>query len=129
MQVIDPLLIPGKFILVAIDRCNIFRRRQNTQDDCFAQGHFRCNMTFKKFLGHITVIIKVAHIGGCQAQQFGIGAKFQQVRHTFTPIFRAGTMKFIQDYIGRMLRCYLCQLIFCAAHQFCVGIKSNVCKR
>ena len=69
-QIVNSRLIPRQVLLVFKTRGHIFRGRQNTPDDCLAQGHFRCNMAIEQFLGHVAVIIEVTHIGGGQTQQF-----------------------------------------------------------
>ena len=128
MEVIDPLLVTRQLILVAVNSRDIFRGRQNAPDDCLAQGHFRCDMTFKQFCGHIAVIIQIAHVGGRQTQQLSRRAQLQQFFYSFSPIFNACTMKFIQNDIDRLLCRNFFQLLIGAAHQLCVGVKSYVCK-
>ena len=46
-QIVNSRLIPRQVLLVFKNRGYIFRGRQNTPDDCLAQGHFRCDMTIE----------------------------------------------------------------------------------
>ena len=104
-QIINSVLISCQLFLILINGRYIFRGRQNSPDDGFAQGHFRCNVAVKQFLCHITVVIKVADIGSTQTQYFRVRAELQQFQCACTPALGTHTVKFIQDDIGRIQPC------------------------
>ena len=73
-QVIHPCLILCKCFLVLVNCGHIFGGRQNTPDDCFAKGHFACNMSIKKFFSHIAVIVQIPDVCCRQTHKFCVRA-------------------------------------------------------
>ena len=69
-------LVFFQLVLIPEYSGHILGSRQNPPHDCFAQGHFRCDMAVEKFFCHIAVIVQIADVGGSQPQQLCLWAKF-----------------------------------------------------
>ena len=119
----DTLFVFFKVLLIRKNREYIFRRSENASHNSFTERHFACNISVKKLVRHITLIVEIADSSCRQPKHRHIWICFQNRINASTPKLCAAPVKFVEDYVVGL---YFSYFSFTYVHQLCVCIELDI---